>query len=136
MTKKLDYEPTTEDKLANEIVKNKNLNESLATKSLEVNHFRDDGEKQARDNKDLGEQLQDSRRQRDDFKIEAENWQKKAESLEKGLNGALTENNAFKVAIQGLEGVIKSNQLLKLSGIRRGLLFKELFYRFFRKGGK
>jgi hypothetical protein len=112
------------------------LNEAVASKSLEVNHLRTELETQERDNLDLSAQLNEARKQRDDFKFQKEEAEIKASNLQKALDVANGQIEALNGQIKGLEGVIKSGQMLKLSGIRKGLLFKELFYRFFRRGGK
>ena len=116
------------------------LNEAMASKSLEVNHLRDTLAAQERDNLDLSTQLAEARKQRDQFKFEKDGFEIKAANLQKAIDVANEQIEAFKSQIQGLQAdiralteVIKVLKVVKLSDINSGLLIQELFYRIFRR---
>jgi len=131
--KEVNYEQELKDKISDLETKVATLNQAVATKSLEVNNLRTELETQERDNADLGKQIKEARSQREQFRVEAEMWQKKAFDLENQLNSALTENNALKGSINDLNKAIKDSQALALSKVDTGLVIKELFYRFFKR---
>ncbi len=131
--KEVKNEQELKDKISDLETKVATLNEAVAGKSLEINHLGAELETQERDNTDLGTQLGEARKQRDGFQTQAKDWQNKAENFEKGLNVAQTENNALKGQVSDLEKIIKDTKQFDLSLVDLGLLFQEIFHRFFKK---
>jgi len=133
-------EQILKDKISDLETKVSTLNEAMASKSLEVNHLRTELEAQERDNKDLSAQLNEARKQRDDYRIEAEESEKKVVSLQKAIDVANADKdglkgqiNALQSQINDLEKTIKDLKAVKLSDVDTGLIIQELFYRIFRK---
>lgn len=126
-------EQALKDKISDLETKVESLNEAVASKSLEVNHLRTELEAQERENTDLSTQLNESRKQRDQFKAEKELAESKASSLQKAVDVANEELNALKSQINALEHTIKDLKQIKLSDVNTGLLVQELFYRLFRR---
>ena len=126
-------EQALKDKISDLETKVESLNEAVASKSLEVNHIRTELESQERENFDLSAQLNEARKQRDQFKAEKEIFEIKATNSQKAMDIANIELNALKSQINALEHTIKDLKQIKLSDVNTGLLVQELFYRLFRR---
>ena len=133
-------EQILKDKISDLETKVATLNEAVASKSLEVNHLRTELEAQERDNLDLSAQLNEARKQRDEFKFQIEDYKIKASNLQKAIdvaNGQIEALNGqikgLEATVKGLETTVKELKLVKLSEVNNGLLIQELFYRLFRK---
>jgi len=109
------------------------LNETMASKSLEINNIRAELESEERDNLDLSTQLVEARKQRDQFQTETQTYQNKANTLQKALDIANESLNVCKSDINALELTIKEMKQIKLSNVNTGLLIQELIHRLFKK---
>ncbi len=126
-------EQALKDKISDLETQNESLRQALAEEQLVTNHQGDIIKEQERDNADLGTQLGEARKQRDNFQTEAQTWQNKAVSLENELTTTKGENNALKGQVSDLEKTIKDTKQLKLSDVDLGLLVQEIWHRLFKK---
>jgi len=126
-------EQILKDKVSDLETQNKSLREDLAEEQLTTNHQGDVIKEQKRDNEDLGTQLGEARKQRDQFQTEAETYQNKANTLQKALDVTNEGLNASKSDINSLELTIKELKQIKLSDVNTGLLIQEIFHRLFKK---
>jgi len=111
-----------EDKVSELQAKVKSLDEALAEKSLELNTIRGQLEQQERDNKDLGDQLNQARSQRD-----SANWEKEqVEIKNKSLNEQIEAQN------KEIDRLKSERNLDKYTNVE---LIKTILSRMFGKGG-